>query len=75
MGESGLDDLPFWWQGSSSDTTSYNTSVFWDWVIRNQWLWALLFLSILWGKKERLKQCQSSQDSLAQWSLDTAYIG
>ena len=42
--------------------------------IRGQWLWALLSLSILWGRKEILKQCESTQDSLAHWSLDTTWM-
>ena len=39
------------------------------WRIRNQWLWTLISLSILWGRRERLKQCHSSQDSISLWSL------
>ena len=30
---------------SSLETTNSNTLRFWVWTIRNQWLWALLFLS------------------------------
>ena len=43
---------------------------FWAWVI-SPWLWALLSLSI----REMFKKCQFSQDSLAFWSLDAAWIG
>ena len=47
---------------------------FWVWVIKNQWLWALFSLSIPW-RRETLKQCQSSKDSLTPLSLDTVWIG
>ena len=39
---------------------------------------SLLFLSILWVKRGRSKKCQSSknsQNSLAYWSLEAAWIG
>ena len=42
---------------------------FWACGKRNQWLWALLSLPIFWGRWERLKQCQFSQDSVAPCSL------
>ena len=45
--------------------TTCNTSIFWAWVIRNQWFWALLSLFIFCGRRERLKQYRSSQESLA----------
>ena len=75
MGESGLDGLPFWLQASSSKTTTCNTLISWAGAIRNQWWWALCYLSILRVIKERLRQCQSAQDSLAHWSIDTACFG
>ena len=31
---SGLDGIPFWLQTFSSETTTWNTPVFWAWVIR-----------------------------------------
>ena len=49
MGEDGLDRLSFLLQESSSETTTCNTPIFWAWGIRNQWLLALLSLSILQG--------------------------
>ena len=69
-----LDILPFPLQVSSSGTTTYNTQIFWAWAIRNQWLWAVLSLSIVWERRERLKQCQSPQDSLAPCSLSAAWL-
>ena len=51
-----------------------HTLIFWASAIRNQWLWALLSHSILWGKRRRLKQCLSLQNSLAHWSLDAAWM-
>ena len=63
-----LDGFPFRWQASLSETTTYNTPIFWDWAIRYQWMWAPLSLSIFWGRKERTKRFWSSQDSLALWS-------
>ena len=44
--------------------------------IRGQWLRVLLSLSILWGRRERerLKQCESTQESLAHWFLDTTLM-
>ena len=50
-----LDGLPFQLQISSSETTTCNTPFFGVWVIRNQWLWALLSMFILWRKREWLK--------------------
>ena len=55
MREGRLDGLPFQLQTSSSETTTCNTIILWAWVIRNQWLWALLSLSIHWEKRERSK--------------------
>ena len=77
MREGGLDGLPFQMQAYWSEKTTCNTPVFWGWAIRNQWLRALLSLSLLWGRRERLKQYQSSQESLASspWSLGAAWIG
>ena len=38
-------------------------------------MWALLSLPIIWGRRHKVKQCHSSQDFLAHWSLDAAWIG
>ena len=62
-----LDSLLFQLQASSSENTTCNTPILWAWTVRNQWLLALLLLSILWGRREKLKQCQTSQDSLVLW--------
>ena len=59
----------------SSGTASCNISICWVWVIMNQWLWALLSLSMLKGGRQKSKQCQSSQDSFAHLALDAALIG
>ena len=74
MREGRLDSLPFRFQASSSETTICNIPLLWPWAIRSQWLWVLLSLPIIWGRKERLKQCQSLQDSLAPWSLDAVEL-
>ena len=75
MGESRLDGLPFWSQESSSETTTCNTPIFLAWEIRSWWLRAFFSLSILRGRREILKQCQSSQNSHADGPFDTACIG
>ena len=75
MREDRLDGLPFQMQAYWSEKTTCNTRIFWVWAIRNQWLRALLSLSLLWGRRERLKQYQSSKDFLAPWSLGAAWIG
>ena len=72
--EGGWDGLPFQLQTFSSETTTCNTPILWDWAIRNKLLWALFTLSILWGRRERLKHGYSSQDSIATWPLDGAWI-
>ena len=46
----------------SSEATTYNASIFWVWVMRNQQLWALFSLSTLWGSRKKFKKCQSSQN-------------
>lgn len=43
--------------------------------IKNQWMWVLLPLPMLWEGRERLQQCQPSQISFPHWVLDTAWIG
>ena len=43
----------FWSSVSSSETTTCNTPVLWAWATTNQWLWALLSLFILWGRRKR----------------------
>ena len=49
MEEGGLDVFPFCLQASSPESTTCIHG------IRNEWLWALLSLFILWGRIERLK--------------------
>ena len=71
----GWTGLPFWLKASSSEATTCITQIQWVWAIRNQWLWALLFPPMLCLGRERLKQCKSTQDSLAQWAFDGAWIG
>ena len=51
-----------------------NTPIFRVWATKNQWLWALFSLSILWRRMERSKKCKPS-DSPAPWSLDTTWNG
>ena len=75
MREGGLDGLPFQMQAYWPEKTTCNTPILWAWAIRNQWLRALLSLFLLWGRWERLKQYQSSQEPLASWSLGAAWIG
>ena len=65
-----LDNLPF----RSTSWRTCNTPIFWAWAVRNQSLWSQLWMSILWGRRERLNQCRSSKDSLAPWSLDATWI-
>ena len=67
--------LPFWAQVSSSETATCNIPILIVWAKRNQWLWALLSLSMLWGSRKRLKQYHSSQDVFAHWAIKTALIG
>ena len=55
--------------------TNCNTPIFWDWVLRNQQLLALLSLSILRRSRKKLKQCQFLQGFLAHWFLDETWIG
>ena len=43
-------------------------------VNKNQWVWALLSLFILWGRRERLEQCQSSREFFSHKPLDSAWI-
>ena len=50
-----LDGLPFQLQASSSEIATCNTPILLAWTIRNQWLLALLSLSILWGRREKWK--------------------
>ena len=64
--------LPFELQISPPETTTCNTPIFGVWGIRNQWLWVLRSMFILWGRRERLKQCRSAQDFIAPSSLDAA---
>ena len=64
MAEVELDGFPFWLQASSSEITTCR----------------LLpepckSLSVFWERRQKLKQCQFSQDYLAHWSLDAAWIG
>ena len=54
---------------------SCNTPIFWIWAIKNQWLRVLFSLPILWGRRERLDQCQSSQGCRALWSPGAVWIG
>ena len=69
-----VDSLLFQLQASSSEGTTSNTPIFFAWVIRNQLLWMLFTLSVLWGGRKRFKQCQSSQGSLAYWALVDCFL-
>ena len=52
-----------------------NISIFWVWVIKNQWLWVSPAITVhTLRKKGESKQCQSSQYSLTSWYLDAAWI-
>ena len=71
----------YWWLdepwslASSSETATSNMPIFWVWVMRNQWLWRHLPLSILRERRERSIKRQSSRNSLTQWIPDAALIG
>lgn len=74
MIESSVNIFPFWSQIASLDPTTCNIPIFCAWAKKNQWLWALLSLSMLQGRKERLNQCQSWQDYLAYWALNEKFF-
>ena len=55
LGRGKVDGLQFWLQASSSETATCSIPVSWVWAIRNQWLWAMLTLSML-GRREIIKE-------------------
>ena len=60
----GVNGLPFWSLVSSSEAATSDMPIFWVWVMRNQWLWAHLSLSILRESRESSIKHQFSQNSL-----------
>ena len=70
MIESSVNIFTFWSQIASLDPTTCNIPIFCAWAKKNQWLWALLSLSMLFGDAGSSKQLQSLQDSLAHRTVD-----
>ena len=73
--EGGVDVLPLWWLVSSSEAAISDMPIFWVWVMRNQWLWLHLSLSMLRESREKSVKRHSPQNSLTYWVTDMALIG